>query len=359
MSLIAEHRTRTIWRLVGAFFALSLLLAACGGGDDAADDDTTGEDTEAATEEEPEDAVDTEEEADDEAAAGGEPEVSELRVGLIPIVDVAPVYIAQSEGIFEEEGLTVEVQDGVGGAAIIPAMIAGELDVSFGNYVSMILAENEGLGLALVAEGNRAVDGFSGVFVLPDSDIQEAADLEGATVAVNTLNNVGTVAISAVLEEQGVDPESIEFIEVPFPEMGATLERGDVDAIWVVEPFTSNVQATLDAREIIDPFSGPTEGLPVAGYAVTADFAEENPNTVAAFRRAIEAASQMASDDPDLVTEALLSYTEIPEEAAGGVTQPEWVASLDPNEVQRVSDLMADYGFLDEPLDVSGFTIAN
>src|SRR6266540_596181 len=90
-----------------------------------------------------------------------------------------------------------------------------------------------GIDLTLIADGDKARPGFSGVFVMPNSPIKTPADLAGKKIAVNTLNNVGGLVISAVLQSQGVDPKSIKFVEVGFPDMGATLQRGDVDAVWV------------------------------------------------------------------------------------------------------------------------------
>ncbi len=223
-------------------------------------------------------------------SAGGV-ETADLTVGVLPVVDAAPVYMAQKEGYFQQEGLTIKFQQAQGGAALIPAMVSGDIQVAFSNWVSLFLAKSRGIDLTVIADGDRANTGFSGVFTVPNSPIKSPAGLAGKKLAVNTLNNVGDVSISAVLKQQGVDPKTIKFVEVPFPDMGATLQRGDVDAIWVVEPFTTAVKSTLGARAVIDPFSGPTDKLPVGGYAVNKRFADSNPKTVAAFVRALSKAS--------------------------------------------------------------------
>lgn len=352
--MVRAHRW-TRWAFL--VLTLALLAAACGGGDDAAEE-ATGEATPAGTGDGTGEATGdaTDDESPTEAAAG-EPEVTDLAVGQLPVVDVAPLQLAISEGYFEDEGLTVATENAQGGAALVPALVSGELDLIFSNYVSLFLAEREGLGLRVVAEANRAAPGFSSVSVLPDSPIQSAADLAGATIAVNTLNNIGSLSINAVLESEGVDTSGIQYLEVPFPDMGATLERGDVDAIWVVQPFTSAVANTLDARSVIDPFSGPIDGLPVAGYAVTAEFAEENPNTVAAFQRALERATEEIAGNPDAVAEVLPTYTQLTPEAAAGLDLPEYVAVPDAEELQRVADLMAEGGVLPEPLDVDSIVV--
>ncbi|GLY33474.1 hypothetical protein Kisp02_68390 [Kineosporia sp. NBRC 101731] len=69
------------------------------------------------------------------AACGGSDESSEpggtttVKVGLVPILDVAPVYLGVEQGFFEKQGLKLELQTAQGGAAIVPG--GGEWSVRF------------------------------------------------------------------------------------------------------------------------------------------------------------------------------------------------------------------------------------
>jgi len=307
--------------------ALGLLAAACSGGSD------TGS-----------------------SGSSGGPEISSITIGSLPVVDAAPAYVAEKAGYFKQEGLTVKFQQAQGGAALIPSLVSGDIQVAFSNWVSLFLAKSHGIDLTLIADGDKAKPGFSGVFVMPNSPIKTPADLAGKKIAVNTLNNVGGLVISAVLKSQGVDPKTIKFVEVGFPDMGATLQRGDVDAVWVVEPFTSAVKATLNARPIIDPFSGPTAALPVGGYAVTKQFADENPKTVAAFARALDKAVADSNADRSKVDEVVPTYIKIDAATASKVTLPIYSATPNALELQRVADLMQQFGNLSQRLDVASFT---
>ena len=290
------------------------------------------------------------------SSSSGGPETSTITLGSLPVVDAAPAYIADKAGYFKQEGLTVKFQQAQGGAALIPSLVSGDIQIAFSNWVSLFLAKSHGIDLTLVADGDKARPGFSGVFVMPNSPIKTPADLAGKKIAVNTLNNVGGLVISAVLQSQGVDPKSIKFVEVGFPDMGATLQRGDVNAVWVVEPFTSAVKATLNARAIIDPFSGPTAALPVGGYAVTKQFADKNPKTVAAFFRALDKAVTDANADRSKVNEVVPTYIKIDAATASKVTLPIYSATPNAIELQRVADLMQQFGDLSQRLDVASFT---
>jgi NitT/TauT family transport system substrate-binding protein len=283
-------------------------------------------------------------------------ETSTITLGSLPVVDAAPAYIADKAGYFKAEGLTVKFQQAQGGAALVPALVSGSIQVAFSNWVSLFLAKSNGIDLQVIADGDKAKPGFSGVFVMPNSPIKKPADLAGKKIAVNTLNNIGGLVISAVLKDQGVDPKSVKFVEVGFPDMGAALQRGDVDAVWVVEPFTSAVKGTLNARLLFDPFSGPTAALPVGGYAVTKKFADQNPKTVAAFVRALDKAVSDANADRSKVNEVVPTYIKIDAATAAKVTLPIYATTPNPIELQRVADLMQQFGNLNQRLDVASFT---
>jgi NitT/TauT family transport system substrate-binding protein len=291
-----------------------------------------------------------------EAEGGGEVELSNVKLTALPVTDIAPLQVAIDKGYFEEEGLNVAVRYVQNGSVGVSSLLSGDTDISFGNYISLFQARNEDLPLTIVAEATRAQPDYSGVYVLPDSDIEEPADLEGKTVAVANLNSIGPNAIDAQMAEAGADYEKVEFVEVPFPNMGQTLETGDVDAVWVVEPFTTQVESTLKARRVFDCFAGPTDGFPIAGYQVTEQFAAENPNTVAAFKRALAKGAEEGAGDDQVVRDILPTYTQVSPEVAEKIALPEFVSETDASQLQRVADAAVEYGQLEEEVDVASFT---
>ena len=196
----------------------------------------------------------------DAAEPAGEPEKADIKLGIIPIADVAPVFIGIEQGFFEEEGLTVSTEFAQGGAASIPSVVSGDIDFAFGAYPSFFSAVQEGLPLLISTEANRAAPLFGGLYALPDSGIATPADLEGKTIAVNTLNNLVQLAVEAQLVDAGLTLDDVTLVEIPFPDMVAALERGDVDVIAVVEPFGTIAKNSLDAVLVTDMFAGGSRG---------------------------------------------------------------------------------------------------
>jgi len=206
-----------------AVLALPLYLAACGGGS------STSESTDTASAASSEDT-------------GGDA-LTSVTVGIIPIVDVAPLYLGVEKGFFKDAGLDVKTEKAQGGAAIVPAVVSNQYQFGFSNSVSLMLAQSKGLDLKVVSNGNSTtgVEGkdFGAVVVKDDSTIQGAKDLEGKKVAVNTLNNINTVTINESVRKAGGDPSKVTYVELPFPEIAPAVAKGDVDAGQVVEPFTT------------------------------------------------------------------------------------------------------------------------
>ncbi|MCZ2858532.1 ABC transporter substrate-binding protein [Blastococcus sp. VKM Ac-2987] len=315
---------RTVAVLVAAPL---VLVAACGGSDET----TTG------------------------GGGGGGGELEQVSVGVIPIVDVSPLYLGQEQGFFADCGLELTLETGQGGAAIVPAVVSGQSQFGFSNITSLLLAASEGLPLRVVANGvastgEQGAD-FGAVVTTPDSGIAGAADLAGATVAVNTLNNIGTTTIRESVRAAGGDPDAVEFVELPFPEMPAALEQGNVDAAWVVEPFLA-VATDAGARVVTSNFVDTADDLTVAAYFTSEQYAQENPEAVECFSDATEQSLQYAQENPDAVREILGEYTQIDPAIAEAMTLPAWPAEVNRDSVQTLSDLAVEDGLLDEAPDL-------
>ncbi|MGY1703726.1 ABC transporter substrate-binding protein [Geodermatophilus sp. SYSU D00697] len=316
-----RHRTT---RALALGVALATALTACGGGEPSSEGAAP--------------------------AQAGAPEQTELTVGVLPLADLAPFYLAIQEGFFEDEGLTVEADVASGGAAQIAGAVAGDIDVVFSNYVSILQAASEGLPLRIIRENNRS--GPQGIYVAAGSEVTDPADLAGARIAINSLGNIQELTARAVLESHGVDLDSLTFVELPPADMPAALAEGNVDAAWLVEPFLTQAEQSGVATRVVSAFEGPTENLPVAGWTATAQFVQENPNTVAAFVRAMDQAMSLAVEQPETVTEIIPTYTNISPDVAAQLSQPGLSQTSDLSDFGTLADLMVEHGLMEEGLDL-------
>lgn len=326
-------------RLMAIAALLACLVAAGCAAPGASDDPGAGEDT-------------------SDPPSAGEPEVTDLTVGVLPIVDVAPVHLAIEAGLFADEGLSVTPELVQGGAAAIPALQAGDLDLAYGAWPSFLIANQQGIDLRAVTDGVAATEGFTQFLAASDSGLEgDPAGMAGMTVALNTLGNIGELVLRETLTDAGLAYDDVTVVEIPFPEMGAALDAGSVDVIWASEPGVTANTTTIGAVTVIDSYVDDMEAFPVAGYFATAEFAAENPNTVAAFTRAVQAAADLLNRDPERLVEVVAGYTELPVELLEDVSFPEYRGDLDPEQLERVYGKLLEHGMIEEGLDVSSLVL--
>lgn len=284
--------------------------------------------------------------SDKESSGPNGLEKSQLTVGVLPIADAAAVPLANTRGFFKQEGLTIKLETVQGGAPATSKLLAGGLDVSQTNYVSLFLAREKGNKVKVIADAAQAKPNLFNLMVTNDSTIKSPGDLKGKRIAVNTLRNIGELAVTSTLKVNGVEAKDVKFVEYPFPNMGPALQKGDVDAAWLTEPFISSRQSKVGLRSLADTMTGPTTGLPIAGWQVTEKFARENPKTVAAFRRAVLRAQRLASENRRAVQDVITTYTPIDRTTAQIITLPDYPTSLNAQRIQRIPDLMQRFGYL-------------
>lgn len=288
----------------------------------------------------------------DKGSKGGL-EKTTINMGTLPIPYAAPIYLAIQKGFFKAEGLEVKPQVFPGGAAALPKLISGDLDMMVSNHVSVISATEKNIKLKIIGEIDTAVPGELPVIVMPNSPIKQASDLKGKKIALNTLKNLGELSVTSVLQTNGVDvvKDKVQFVEMPFPNMPAALKSGQIHAAWVAEPFLTQANKQYGTRSVVDSFSGATDGLPLDGYATTEKFVKNNPNTVAAFKRAIAKAQQLAATDQQAVKDILPTYAKIDKETAAIIKIGQFTTSTSEVRLQRVADLMHRYGFTKSKVD--------
>ncbi|MGH3342393.1 MAG: ABC transporter substrate-binding protein [Carbonactinosporaceae bacterium] len=281
------------------------------------------------------------------AGAGAKPEA--VTVGAIPIADVAPLFLGIDKGFFRDEKLNIKTQFAAGGAAIVPSVLSGDFDFGFSNNVSLFIAQSEGLPLKVVTQGvlggRDDSEAWADLLVRKDGPVKDAQDLEGATVAVNTLKNICEVTIKATLEKEGVDVSTMKFQEIPFPDMNSALESGQVDAGCQVEPFVAlGEQSGL--RGVAPFFVGTAPDLSVATYFASQRMIEERPDVVARFTRAMNRSLDYAAAHPEEVRQIIPEYTEIPPEASKVITLPRWSSDMKVGTLETLGAATQKYGLI-------------
>jgi NitT/TauT family transport system substrate-binding protein len=270
-------------------------------------------------------------------------------------VPSAFVAFGMAKGFFDKHGLKIDLQTAQGGAATVPALVSGKVQVGGSNVVSLLIAASKGLPIQAIAPGTsahgRGQEDFGALMVAKGSPLRRVDDLGGKTVAVNTLENIAEVVVKASLEKAGVDPESVKLREVDFPEMGPALAKGDVDAAFLIEPFVT--VARQDGHRVIDYSYVTTEpNLQVGAYAVSRKFAQENPDAVRRYRAAVgETATYLMAHQDEFRT-FLAERANTAPKLARSMELPTFTKTLNTASMQRTAQLVQRYGLSKERVAV-------
>ncbi len=292
--------------------------------------------------------------SDDEPgeASGG---AQQVKVGIIPILDVAPIYLGKEKGFFSSRNIELTLESGQGGAAIVPGVVSGQFQFGFSNVTSLLIARSRGPPLKVVANGVASTSkdkaDYSGV-VTRDDSIRTAADLAGKQVAVNTLKNIGDSTIRASVRKAGGDPSSIKFVELAFPDMPAALQADRVDAIWVVEPFLSTSLGE-GGRLVASNYVDTAPDLTVAVYFTSEQLTKSDPDLVKRFTEAMTESLAYADSHPDEARQVLTTSTQFDVAVIQELTLPKWPPEINRESVETLATLAVQDGLVTEQPDLA------
>jgi NitT/TauT family transport system substrate-binding protein len=279
-----------------------------------------------------------------------------IKVGDIEGAPASFLAFGIQKGFFADHGLDVRLVQQQGGAAIVPGLVSGDLQIGGSNAVSMLLARDRGLPVKVIAPGTGVgtdpTKDFSAVIVAAGGPIASARDLAGRTVAVNTLKNVNEVVLKGHLELLGVDPNSLKYTELGFPDMLAAVTQRRVDAALVIEPFVT-IALGQGARVLFRPYVEAKPNLVVGTYSATETYIKANPGVVNAFREAAAQTASHITSHPDEYRAALPTIANVPADLAAKVNIPVWGTHVDVDSLEFFADRMVRYGMVKTKPDVS------
>lgn len=287
-------------------------------------------------------------------AAPGRLEQRTITVDSVPAAEEAGLYVAQAQGFFAQQGLTVKINSVTGGETAIPDLQSGRAQLVAGNYVSFILAQMAGsfdakpVDMRIIAAGSQILPGTQALYVKPHSRFQTVAELARAhaTIGVNTRNNVGDVLLGAMLTGAGYNLSDIKEV-IPaagFSPLPGMLAKGQIDAAWLPQPIAEIAEQRFGETPIVDFDQGSLESFPFTGYIGTAQWVRSHPATVAAFLKALDKGQELADTNRSAVQAALEKYLGIKPVVAATMALDSYPLETDVPELQRVADSMFQFG---------------
>ena len=175
-----------------------------------------------------------------------------IRLGFVPLVDCAPIVMAEVLGLYEKHGLEVQLQREIGWATIRDKIIYGELHAAHAPAGVMVSAscglgcvQTECItGLVLNLHGNAITISQA----LWRQGVRDGASLQRAVHSANRKFTFGVVhnysshsfLLREWLRRNGIEPDrDVNIVVVPPPQMPSNLKAGHLDGFCAGEPWNS------------------------------------------------------------------------------------------------------------------------
>lgn len=247
------------------------------------------------------------------AQAQAAPEKTDITIGLpVTTSTFIPLYLAQEEGFFEQEGLNVDIVAFKGGTDLVRGMVAGAVDVGVGALSEALVGVETGQGIKVFYAGfNMTVFDW---YAVPE--IKSLTDAKGARFGVTRFGSSTDFLTRYALSTHGIDPEKdVQIIQGggSVPRLAA-MDAGqlDVNIFATPEKFMAadrGYNKIMSQKEI-------AEDYPFHVFYTREDTLESSPNTIKALLRAYVKGVRLAKSDKERAVEVLVDRVGLEEEYA-------------------------------------------
>jgi ABC-type nitrate/sulfonate/bicarbonate transport system substrate-binding protein len=211
-----------------------------------------------------------------------------IATGVDPVFSA--YYVAQQEGLFKKHGLDVRINTGPSGSAMVAFLVNGQIESAFGSEIAGVSNHNLDPNVVVVAQATRLVRWIAVV----GRNIDNLEQLKGKKVGV-ARGSGGEVFWLAMIDKLKLNAADYTVVNVEAPEMVAALERGNIDAYAVWEPWVTRGLAAVKNTKVLKD----QEGILEQGVYIYMNLGwiKKNPEQAEGFVRALIEATDVINKD--------------------------------------------------------------
>lgn len=176
-----------------------------------------------------------------------------VRLGMLPIIDNLPFWVAQEKGYFKDEGVEVELVAFPSAVERDSAVAGGKIDGALGDLLAVALLNQGGTAVRAVAvgQGVKPEEGRFAILAAPNSGLTSVAQLKNVEIAISP-NSIIEYVTDRLLQKEGFKPEEIKKTSIPkIPLRLEALLNGTVKAATLPDPFAAMAESK-GARLLLD-----------------------------------------------------------------------------------------------------------
>jgi NitT/TauT family transport system substrate-binding protein len=222
-----------------------------------------------------------------------------IATGVDPVFSA--YYVAQEEGLFKKHGLDVRINTGPSGSAMVSFLVNGQIESAFGSEIAGVSNHNLDPNVVVVAQATRLVRWIAVV----GRNIDTLDQLKGKKVGI-ARGSGGEVFWLAMLDKLKLKASDYTVVNVEAPEMVAALERGNIDAYAVWEPWVTRGLAAVKNTKVLKD----QEGILEQGVYIYMNrgWITKNPAQAEGFMRALVEATEVINKDRKRAARAVSAF---------------------------------------------------
>lgn len=233
-----------------------------------------------------------------------------IRIALNNTADSLPVVVAEKEGFFTRNHINIQPTT-LADITVVPSLLGRQYDVGFTVAPIFINAVAAGVSAVMISGNDGDSPGDQAVQVFAGKGVTSVASLKGARIGSPTLTGNINTATKAWLAANGVAPSSVQFVQVPTPNMADELKAGQINAAELIYPFIATAKAD-GFKSLGDPERALTSGYLGGTYwAASTGWAKSHPAAVAEFRAAIGEADSWIAANHQAAYQDIADYAKV------------------------------------------------
>lgn len=277
-------------------------------------------------------------------------EAMQLKVGVLPIIDSLPMYVAESEGYFKEQNLQADLVLFPSALERDSAFVAGQLDGILADPVATALLNKDGDRARIVRLAYKGNPSMAMMVVLaaPGSKIAIPMDLKGVPVGISS-NSIIEYATDRLLQGAGLAAADISKTEVTkIPVRAEMLAKGQLQAATLPEPLAS--LSVQQGAKIVTDDSKTGTGKSVISFSQGA--ISKNPEAIKRFLAAYEKGVDAINKDPEKYRDLMVDKAKVPDSLRTTLRVPAFQKAQLPTQadVDDIVKWMVDKKLLDKPI---------
>ena len=198
-----------------------------------------------------------------------------VKIGYLPSDHDAALFVADAQGLYKEKNISTELVQFNNGGDLMTAMASGDVDVGYVGIAPVLSSVSSGVPVKVISSAQ--VEG-SGIIVTDDSDIENAQDLAGKTIATPGEASIQHILLSAYLKANRMSLDDVNESAMKVPSINDALKTGNLPAAITFQPYVSlgetddNIDKLVDSSEIMP-------GHPCCVVVASDDFIKNHEDT--------------------------------------------------------------------------------